>query len=370
MNFKRIFLVIFIEKPSLTSQLDFWIIGIFFQITVLIFFFCRIFEIDLRLTVSQLMPVIKTKNTIRRKIITETNLSNFLLFAALGFLSNTISFFSYPDKYQFIFVLIILDFIIILVLIAMQNRFITVNTLNIYCLILFLRLFVPGKSFPNHMILLVLGILLQIIIHGILLFQPEFNENLRIIFLRKKMSLRGVNKWLKDSYQIASFLNPILFYFFLFMFVDFLINEIRIPNISAFDILIIISLILLPYTIFLSRFNVSRFICEGGLLINLFLAGLYSIYNLEAIYFIAALTAFHSILYGFWNNQQGWRITGLGIIGATLLYGSINLIQISDDLLKIIGLGLLGIISLLIGVIYTKFSEKFQESESQEPLTY
>ena len=179
------------------------------------------------------------------------------------------------------------------------------------------------------------------------------------------MTLKGVKSGLKDSYQIFSFLNPVFFYFLSGMLINLVINEFEISNISTFDIIIIIALIFLPYTIFLSRFNVSRYICEGGLLINLFLAGLYSLYNVEAIYIIAALAAFHSILYGFWNNQQGWRITGLGIIGYTLLYGSINLIQISDDLIKILGLGLLGIISLLIGVIYTKFSEKFQEPEIQ-----
>jgi hypothetical protein len=360
-----IFLIISVGIHLRAPQLDFWIIGIFFLITSLIFIFCRILEIDFRQTVTQILPVINTKVAVKREIHAETNLGKFLLFASLGFLSNTISCFSYPDKYQLILILITLDFIIILVLMAMQNRFLTVSTLNIYCVTLFLRLLAPERSFLEFMIFLGIGILFQIIIHGILLFQDSFKENLNIIILKKEMTLKGVKRGLKDSYQIFSFLNPVFFYFLSGMFINLVINEFEISNISTFDIIIIIALILLPYTIFLSRFNVSRYICEGGLLVNLFLAGLYSLYNVEAIYIISALTAFHSILYGFWNNQQGWRITGLGIIGYTLLYGSINLLQISDDLIKILGLGLLGIISLLIGVIYTKFSEKFQEPEIQ-----
>ncbi|MCK4848278.1 MAG: hypothetical protein KAT16_04575, partial [Candidatus Heimdallarchaeota archaeon] len=365
-----IFLIIAVEEPSIYAQLDFWIIGVFFLINSSIFFVCRILEKDLRLTVTQVLPIIKTKIKTRRNIHAEASLRYFLLFATLGFLSNTISFFSYPEKYQLILILITLDFIIILVLIAMQNRFLTVNTLNIYCLILFIRLLVSGRSFPNQMLFLVLGIVIQISIHGILLFQAKFNENLNIIFLGKKLTLRGVKNWLEDSYQITSFLNPVLFYFFSGMLINLVINEYKISNISVFDIIVIISLMLLTYTIFLSRLNVSRYICEGGLFVNLFLAGIYSFYNTEAIYIIAALTAFHSILYGFWNNKQGWRITGLGIIGYALLYGSITFIQISDDLIKILGLGLLGIFSILIGVIYTKFAEKFQEQESHESLTH
>ncbi len=365
-----IFLIIAVEEPSIYAQLDFWIIGVFFLINSSIFFVCRILEKDLRLTVTQVLPIIKTKIKTRRNIHAEASLRYFLLFATLGFLSNTISFFSYPEKYQLILILITLDFIIILVLIAMQNRFLTVNTLNIYCLILFIRLLVSGRSFPNQMLFLVLGIVIQISIHGILLFQAKFYENLNIIFLGKKLTLRGVKNWLEDSYQITSFLNPVLFYFFSGMLINLVINEYKISNISVFDIIVIISLMLLTYTIFLSRLNVSRYICEGGLFVNLFLAGIYSFYNTEAIYIIAALTAFHSILYGFWNNKQGWRITGLGIIGYALLYGSITFLQISDDLIKILGLGLLGIFSILIGVIYTKFAEKFQEQESHESLTH
>jgi len=209
------------------------------------------------------------------------------------------------------------------------------------------------------------GLAIQIIIH-LLLIRVDKSERLSGVPLKKwQFKFQGRETWTTDSLQLTSLLNPLFLYYYI-------LEVFHIINLSHDNMIlsgIIISVLLGIYYVLLTRKNISYPIIESGLLFSILIAwGMTSIWKdlIEMIYFTAACTAFLCILFGFWIFKKEWRILGLGIIGSSMVFSTLYLVQLSEALLTIIGFGMLGIISILIGFVYSKFASHFEMRENPE----
>ena len=61
--------------------------------------------------------------------------------------------------------------------------------------------------------------------------------------------------------------------------------------------------------------------------------------------------------------KREWRVMGLVIVGVSILYSALYLTQLTETLQTIVGFGLLGFISIGIGLVYSKFASRFEISE-------
>jgi uncharacterized membrane protein AbrB (regulator of aidB expression) len=134
-------------------------------------------------------------------------------------------------------------------------------------------------------------------------------------------------------------------------------------------IMIAISVFIGVYYVATTRVGMLKTVSDSGLFISVLIAWGFTFTwpkLIEVIYFTAGATAFLCILYGFWGMQRQWRLLGLGIIGISIGYSAIYLAQLTEALGTIVGFGLLGIISIIIGFVYSKFASRF-ETENQHP---
>ncbi|MFX0152767.1 MAG: hypothetical protein ACFFAJ_18445, partial [Candidatus Hodarchaeota archaeon] len=130
--------------------------------------------------------------------------------------------------------------------------------------------------------------------------------------------------------------------------------------------MIVISVLLAIYFSFTTRLKVPLTISESGLFFSVSVSWIFTFSESNLIYFTTAMTAFLCILYGFWINRREWRILGLGFIGFSLIFSAIWITSLSSDLERIIGFGILGIISVIIGFLYSKFASRFMVKEDEE----
>jgi hypothetical protein len=162
-----------------------------------------------------------------------------------------------------------------------------------------------------------------------------------------------------------SIINPVLF----FLFSSELTGRI-VPQLDFFETnlmpMIILSVLIAIYFVFTTRLKVPLTISESGLLLSVIVAWFFTFSALNLIYFTTGATAFLCILYGFWTNRREWRILGLGFIGFSLIFSAIWITSLSSDLERILGFGILGIISVIIGFLYSKFASRFVAKEKEK----
>ncbi len=257
--------------------------------------------------------------------------------------------------------MVVLPMLFALTLFGIDSRVVIVNTLTVYGSGLILRLPLLTSYTLDYNILLLIGLVIQLILHGLLI---RLSKSLLPSSITSwKFRFESRETWPQDSFRIMAIINPLIFYFCASQLTLRIGGIFKITNIIP---MIILSISVAIYFVIETRFISPSIVNDSGLLFSIFTAWLFTTSFLEFIYFTTAATAFLSILYGFWVNRREWRILGISIIMISLIYSAIYLAQIPDDLVKIIGFGILGIISVVIAFIYSKFAKRFIDEEFQK----
>ncbi|MFX0050664.1 MAG: hypothetical protein ACFE8U_05160 [Candidatus Hermodarchaeota archaeon] len=367
-------LITFLQFLVLDSnQLDYaWLIQLAFLSLGLVYIYIRIFFARTQLTSTSTSPSILGSIYSRLTLSHKEQIGfNLLLLCFLGFINTTVCFIIFGVVWSPILVLLTFDSLIVfplmfaLRLCGLKSRLAFVNTLTIYGVGMLFRLpFVRVFEFDYTLFLLVL-LILQVIIHILLLWLNKSETLLAFSTHVWEFEFKGRETWSQDSYRLMSILNPVLFFLFsseltrrLISQLDFFENNI-IP-------MIILSVLSAIYFVSTTRLKIPYSISESGLFLSVGVSWFYTVSESSLIYFTTAMTAFLCILYGFWTNRREWRILGLGFIGFSLIFSAIWITSLSSDLERIIGFGILGIISVIIGFLYSKFASRFMVKEDEE----
>ncbi|MFW9903299.1 MAG: hypothetical protein ACFFFH_03125 [Candidatus Thorarchaeota archaeon] len=355
---------------KVNQQADVWILGLIFITSSLIYIFIRLYFGKKHLKSTSTSP-----SFLRffYPALTYSNKEeigvNLLLLCFLGLINNYLCFIFFPTGWSSVIIFLILDLITILpmvfalTLFGIDSHVATANALTVYSGGLILRLpFLTNYTFDFDIYLLI-GIFIQLILHVYLVRLSKFMKLKNSLFVNWKFEFGGRKTWLQDSLRIMAIINPFVFYLCASQLTSRIAGIFKISNVLP---MMILSVIIAIYFVIKTRFTLPSIISDSGLLISIIITWLFTISLLEFIYFTTAITAFLSILYGFWVNRREWRIFGMIIIAVSLLYSAIYLAQIPDNLVKILGFGILGIISVVIAFVYSKFAKRFIEGEFQK----
>ncbi|MFX0183652.1 MAG: hypothetical protein ACFE95_11270 [Candidatus Hodarchaeota archaeon] len=356
-----------------SNQLDYaWLIQLAFLSLGLIYIYIRIFFARSQLTSTSTSPSILgsiySGLTFSHK---EEIGSNLLLLCFMGFINTTLCFIIFGVVWSPILVLLTFDSLVVFPLVfalklcGLKSRLAFVNTLTIYGVGMLFRLpFVRVFEFDYTLFLLIL-LIIQVIIHVLLIWLNKSEKLLDFTTHTWQFKFKGRETWSQDSYRLMSILNPVLF----FLFSSELTGRF-ISQLDAFETnlipMIILSVLLAIYFVFTTRLKVPLTISESGLLLSVVVAWFFTFSETNLIYFTTGVTAFLCILYGFWTNRREWRILGLGFIGFSLFFSAIWITSLSSDLERILGFGILGIISVIIGFLYSKFASRFMVKEEKK----
>ncbi|UCG01887.1 MAG: hypothetical protein JSW11_20065 [Candidatus Heimdallarchaeota archaeon] len=293
---------------------------------------------------------------------------NLLVLCFLGLINNTLCFIFFPTAWSPTLVFLLFDSMVVLPLVfaltlfGLDSHVAIVNTLTLYASGLIIRLPLL-VSYPfDYNIHLLIGLVFQLILHGLLVRLSKSTRVTSSLTLWK-IKFEGRKTWPEDSLIIMAIINPLAFFFYASQLTLRIGEVFKITNVLP---MMILSILIAIYFVIETRLLFSSIISDSGLLISIIIAWLFTVSLLEFIYFTTAATAFLSILYGFWINKREWRILGILIISISLVYSAIYLAQIPDDLVKILGFGILGIISVVIAFVYSKFARRFIAEEFQE----
>ncbi len=301
--------------------------------------------------------------------------ANLLLLCMLGFINTTLCFSIFGVTFFPTIALLIFDSMIVfpfvfgLILLGINRRVAIVNTLTIYGSAVMIRLpliihlpFMREIDDFNWYLFLIIGLLIQVIIH-FLLFRLTRSEELTGFLIDDwQFELEGRKSWTTDSYRLMVLVNPIIFYIFALELTLRVTNDFEMGEfISVF--MIVIAVLIGVYFVALTRFKFPKTISDSGLFVSVLIAWLFTFsWNnlIQLIYFTTGATAFLCILYGFWSIRKEWRLLGLCIIGGSMVFSALYLVQLAQEIYTIIGFGMLGIISIVIGIVYSKFASRFE----------
>lgn len=256
----------------------------------------------------------------------------------------------------------VLPMVFALTVFGIDSHVAIANTLTIYGNGLILRLPLLISYIVDYNFHLLIGIVIQLILHGLLIRLSKLTI-LSSSITKWEFRFEGRKTWTQDSFRIMALINPVCFYF--------LTSQLAIKIGEIFKIkivlpMMILSLVIAIYFVIETRLIIHSIINDSGLLSSILIAWIFTASLIEFIYFTTAATAFLCILYGFWVYKREWRILGILIITFCLLYSAFYIAQISDDLVKILGFGILGVISVVIAFIYSKFAKRFIEEDIQK----
>ena len=317
---------------------------------------------------------------------------NLLLLGMFGFVNTTLCFSIFGVTFFPTIVLLIFDSMIVfpfvfgLILLGINRRVALVNTLTVYGSAVLIRLpliihlpfvevfrinlpFMREVDDFNWYLFLIIGLLIQVIIH-FMLFRLTLSEELSGFSIDDwRFELEGRKSWTIDSYRLMVLVNPIIFYLFALELTLRVADEFKIGEfISVF--MLVLAVLIGVYFVALTMFKFPKTISDSGLFVSILIAWLFTFsWNnlIELIYFTTGNTAFLCILYGFWSTRKEWRLLGLGIIGGSMVFSALYLVQLAETLVTIVGFGMLGIISIVIGIVYSRFASRFEiDNEGQE----
>ncbi|MFW9993995.1 MAG: hypothetical protein ACFFD4_18265 [Candidatus Odinarchaeota archaeon] len=298
---------------------------------------------------------------------------NLFIFCTLGFINNT--FISNPyffDAHITTFLYLILDSLVIIpayfaLRLAGINSFVAkVNTLIIYATGMIPRLLLFITVYEIEFILLLVpGLILQLIGHGLLLKLSKSKLIPAFSTRSWQFERNGRKTWAQDSLRVMALMNPLGFYIYATLLVERITGYFHLTTAAA--TMVIVAMLLTGYFVLMTRLGMPPVVSDGGIFFSIIVAWFFTLDSLELIYFTTAVTAFLCIIYGFWVNKRNWRIMGIGIIGISFLYSALEISQLSDNLIRIIGFGILGVISTVIGYVYSKFAVRFTKIDSKRP---
>lgn len=349
-----------------SNQLDYaWITQLSYLIIGLSYIYCRYFFTRKQLISNSTSPSILGSIYPNLTITNKEQIGvNILIFSTLGFINTTMCFIVFGADISPILIMLLYDsligipFIFGLIFCGLKYRLATVNALTIYSVGMVLRLpVVYGFDLDYDLLLLVLMIV-QVIIHYLLLSTNKSEEILEFEDHIWQLEFKGIKTWSQDSFRLISVLNPVFFYLFISE-----LSGIFVSGNSFFEtkstLIIIIAVLVAIYFVSTTKSKVPLSISESGLFLSVFVIWFFTLSDLNLIYFSTASTAYLCIIYGFWANGREWRFLGIGFIGLSLLYSSIRVTELSSELERIIGFGILGIISFVIGYVYTRYANRF-----------
>jgi hypothetical protein len=363
-----------------------WLIQLVFLGFCLLFLYGRIFSEKNKLKSTydsqSILKFIFPRSTFSNK---DHFGANLLLLSLLGFVNTTLCFNIFGVAFFPTIVLLIFDSIIVfpfvfgLILLGINRRVAIVNTLTVYGSVILIRLpiiihlpfvekiqirlpFMGEVDDFNWYLFLVIGLIFQLAIH-FMLFRLTRSEELTDFSIDDwRFELEGRKSWTTDSYRLMVLLNPIIFYLFALELTLRVADEFQISEfISVF--MLVIAVLIGVYFVTLTRFKFPKTISDSGLFVSVLIAWLFTFsWNnlIELIYFTTGATAFLCILYGFWSIRKEWRLLGLGIIGGSMVFSALYLVDLGEELLTIVGFGMLGVISIVIGIVYSKFASRFE----------
>ncbi|MFX0134103.1 MAG: hypothetical protein ACFFDN_10710 [Candidatus Hodarchaeota archaeon] len=363
--------ITFLKTSLNNSIIDFWVLEFVFFVISAIYLLSRIHllkdQFDMPYKGASFLYFI-TEGELSNKDNLRANLTFFFI---IGFISNFICVTNSPNVWISTVLFIVLDFMLlisivfILKLTELELPIIFSNILSLYSIWLLLRLTFINSESQLYNSQLIIGILLQILIHISLIQFSKSNSLSSTIKNQWYFENKGKSTLPDVSFRFVAILNLIIYYIFVFLVANVITGEFLIAKDMIALLIIVISLFLAMYYVILSKIANTKLICDAGLMISVIVTLYHTYLFLEVIYFTAAITSFLVILYGFWVDKKEWRIFGFIIIGFTMLYSTIFLIQLPNDLLRILGLGILGIISITLGFIYVKFSSKFVKKQAK-----
>jgi len=368
----------FLQFSFLDSRLqgEPWLIQLIFLGICLLFLYGRIFSEKERLKSTydsqSILKFIFKGSSFSNQVHFGANL---LLLCMLGFVSTTICFSIFGVTFLPTIVLLIFDSMIVipfvfgLILLGINKRVAVVNTLTVYGSVILIRLPMGEFDNLNWYLFLIVGLSFQVIIHFLLFRLTRSDELTDISIDDWKFELEGRKSWTTDSFRLMVLVNPIIFYIFALELTKRVAVEFKVGELLSVFMLVI-AVLLGVYFVALTRFKFPKTISDSGLFASVLIAWLVTFnWNnlIELIYFTTGATAFLCILYGFWSIKKEWRLLGLGIIGGSMVFSALYLVQLAEALLTIIGFGMLGIISIVIGIVYSKFASRFEaNTEEQE----
>ena len=356
-----------------SNQLNYaWLIQLAFLSLGLFYIYSRIFFARSQLTSNSTSPSILGSIYSRLTFSNKEQIGfNLLLLCILGFINTTMCFIFFGVIWSPILVLLIFDslvvfpFVFALMLYGLKNRLAVVNTLTIYGVGMLSRLpFVRAFEFDYNLLLLIL-LILQVIIHVLLLWLNKSEKLLVFSTHTWQFEFKGRETWPQDSYRLMSIINPVLFFLLSSELTGRIVSQLEFFETNLMP-MIILSVLIAIYFVFTTRLKVPLTISESGLFLSVIVTWFFTFSELNLIYFTTGGTAFLCILYGFWTNRREWRILGLGFIGFSLIFSAIWITALSSDLERIIGFGILGIISVIIGFIYSRFASRFMVKKDEE----
>ncbi len=373
----------FYLDPS--QQGNAWLLQLTFLAIGLIYLYARIY-----FGKEQLQSV-STSHSILKFILPTLRFSNkaqmginLLVLCVLGLISNTLCFVFFPTTWSPTIVFLIFDSIAIIpmvfaiTLLGINSRVAVVNTLTLYSSGIILRLplmsaygsiitYLTLPILTDYNIHLFIGLSFQVILHCFLIMFIKSEIFTVSSTTNWQFELKGRKTWPQDSLRIMLVLNPIVFYF-LASELALRISEILVITDILPLIMASFSILIAIYFVSTPKFKIPLIVSDSGLLFSVSIAWLFTISSLDLflIYFTTAATAFICILYGFWINKREWRILGILFIASSLVYSAIQIATLGEDIQIILGLLLLGIISVVIGFVYSKFASRFVAKENSE----
>ncbi len=365
-----------------------WLLQLTFLAFGLIYLYTRIYfgkeQLQSASTSHSILKIILPTQTFSNK---EQMGVNLLILCVLGLISNTLCFVFFPTAWSPTVVFLIFDSMAIIpmvfaiTLLKINSRVAIVNTLTLYSSGIILRLpmmsaygsIITYLSLPiltDYNIYLFIGLIFQVILHCFL-----------IVFIKSgifsisstaywRFELKGRKTWPQDSLRLMLVINPIIFYLYTSELV-LRFSEILVITEILRLIMVIFSILIAIYFVGTTRFSMPTIVSDSGLLFSVLVAWLFTItsFDLFLIYFTTAATAFICILYGFWINKREWRILGILSIASSLAYSAIQIANLGEDIQRILGFLLLGIISVVIGFVYSKFASRFVTKEDNEKIS-
>ncbi len=294
---------------------------------------------------------------------------NFLLFSSLGFINTIVCYGFFGAILSPIFSFLIFDILVLfsllfgLYLLGIERYLVLANGFTIYGASLLLRLpLIDPITESEFFSFIVLGFLFQVVVHGFLIGLGKTIFSARPEVNNWHLDLTTRETWYVDSYKLMAILNPLIFYLCLLQLSTKGLDILEMADILPL-LMIAFSVLIGVYYVFITRIGTPRTISDSGLFFSLLIIWGYTLFwpeLMELFYFSAGATAFLCILYGFWVMKREWRIVGLGIIGLSIGYSAVYLAQLTETLQTIVGFGLLGLISVAIGLVYSKFASRFE----------
>ncbi|MHA2318548.1 MAG: hypothetical protein ACXAC6_12430 [Candidatus Hodarchaeales archaeon] len=305
---------------------------------------------------------------------------NILILSIIGFVNTTICFDIFGAALLPVVVLLIFDSLVIFplvlgsILLGINRRVAIVNVLTLWGIGMLIRLpLMSGVQEFEYNSLLIIGFIIQIAIHIFLLRLSKSELKSSSAIDRWNFEFNSRETWKTDSIKLMALINPLVFYFYASELVTRVVKTFNLTDVmDGLDIMgllmIVIAVFIGIYCVGVTRIGVPTTISDSGLLFSILITWWFTLNwpeLIELIYFSAGATAFLCILYGFWVMSREWRILGLGIIGISIIYSALYLVQLANELVTIVGFGLLGIFSIVIGFVYSKFASRFVINEQK-----